>query len=204
MAIMQSRRRFVTDLSRLAFAGATGLGGAGAVGFFGTGRTFGAEPPPETTEIRVDMGPPDCEAPKYMAEELLRAQRIIVRGVSAGAVSYLLSLAGGEYDLGFSFASAAVSALEARLPITILAGVQIGCFELYANERIQLITDLKNRTVGIRGEGLRKDLVTIIASYVGLDPANDIHWITDPTPMALFAAGKIDAFIALPPETPGI
>ena len=63
------------------------------------------------------------------------------------------------------------------------------------------ITDLKNRTVGIRREGLRKDLVTIIASYIGLDPAKDISWVIDPAPMELFAAGKIDAFVALPPET---
>jgi NitT/TauT family transport system substrate-binding protein len=41
-----------------------------------------------------------------------------------------------------------------------------------------------------------------MASYVGLDPAKDIRWVTSlsPKPMELFADGKIDAFLGLPPE----
>jgi len=41
-----------------------------------------------------------------------------------------------------------------------------------------------------------------MATYLGLDPAKDIHWVTDPsvTPKELFIAGKIDAFLAVPPE----
>ena len=41
-----------------------------------------------------------------------------------------------------------------------------------------------------------------MASYVGLQPANDIRWVTSssPKPMELFAEGKIDAFLGLPPE----
>ena len=80
MPIVQRRRRF---LSNLAFAGATGLGGAGAAGFLGTGRTLGAEPPPETTEIRLKKLPIYCEAPQYVAEELLRAQGFTIRDVPA-------------------------------------------------------------------------------------------------------------------------
>ena len=60
-----------------------------------------------------------------------------------------LSLARGEYDLCFLFASQAVWGLEAHLPITVLGGVHIGCFELFGNEQIRAITDLKNRTVGV-------------------------------------------------------
>jgi NitT/TauT family transport system substrate-binding protein len=131
----------------------------------------------------------------------LRAQGFTIRGVPPSD-NDTLSLARGEYDLCFSFASQAVWGLEAHLPITVLGGVHIGCFELFGNERIGAITDLKNRTVGVDvGDGLRKHLVTIIASYIGLDPAKDIRWVTDPAPMELFAAGKIDAFVAVPPET---
>ena len=193
------RRRF---LSNLAFAGATGLGGAGAAGFLGTGPTLGAEPPPETTEIRLKKIPVYCEAPQYVAEELMRAQGFTIHDVPVPpSDSDMLSLARGEYDLGFLFASQAVDGLEAHQPITILGGVHIGCFELFGNEHIRAISDLKDRTVGIDNSvGLRKDLVTIIASYIGLDPAKDIRWVTDPAPRELFAAGKIDAFVALPPE----
>ena len=200
MPIEQTRRRFVTNLSKLGFAGGAGFGGAGAAGFLGTGGTLGAEPPPETTEIRRLRVPVYCEAPHYIAEELLRAEGFTIRDVLPGD-NDMLSLARSEYDLGFSFASEAIVGLEAHRLITILGGVHIGCFELFGNERIRAITDLKNRTVGIHGEGLRKDLVTIIASYIGLDPVKNICWVNDPAPMELFAAGKIDAFVAVPPET---
>ena len=41
-----------------------------------------------------------------------------------------------------------------------------------------------------------------MATYVGLDPAKDINWVTSPSakPMELFAEGKIDAFLGFPPE----
>ena len=44
--------------------------------------------------------------------------------------------------------------------------------------------------------------MTLMAAQVGLDPAKDIHWITDPKvkPIELFEQGKIDAFLAFPPE----
>ncbi len=44
--------------------------------------------------------------------------------------------------------------------------------------------------------------VASMASYVGLDPGKDIRWVTDPTanPMQLFVDGKVDAFLATPPE----
>jgi NitT/TauT family transport system substrate-binding protein len=52
------------------------------------------------------------------------------------------------------------------------------------------------------GGGTITDLVTIMTSYLGLDPAKDIHWNNDAsvTPKELFVAGKIDAFLATPPE----
>jgi NitT/TauT family transport system substrate-binding protein len=41
-----------------------------------------------------------------------------------------------------------------------------------------------------------------MASYVGLDPNQDINWVTSPSvkPKELFAEGKIDAFLGFPPE----
>jgi NitT/TauT family transport system substrate-binding protein len=45
-------------------------------------------------------------------------------------------------------------------------------------------------------------LLTLMAAQVGLDPVTDIHWVTDPSvkPMSRFVEGKIDAFLAFPPE----
>jgi NitT/TauT family transport system substrate-binding protein len=44
--------------------------------------------------------------------------------------------------------------------------------------------------------------LSIMAGYVGLEPANDIHWISSPSmnPRELFAQGKIDAFLGFPPD----
>jgi NitT/TauT family transport system substrate-binding protein len=41
-----------------------------------------------------------------------------------------------------------------------------------------------------------------MAANVGIDPAKDINWVVSPSvaPMALFADGKIDAFLGFPPE----
>jgi NitT/TauT family transport system substrate-binding protein len=41
-----------------------------------------------------------------------------------------------------------------------------------------------------------------MAAQVGLDPEKDFQWVIDPNlkPLDLFAEGKIDAFLAFPPE----
>ena len=40
-----------------------------------------------------------------------------------------------------------------------------------------------------------------MATYVGLDAINDIHWVANPdlSPLELLAEGKIDAFLGIPP-----
>ena len=199
MPMMHSRRRFLTNA---ALAGAAGLLGARAA-WLGGSMSLAAEPPPETTEIRFENIPIYCEAPRYIAEELLRAEGFTVRQVEfTTARGDKLVLAHGEADFAFQYAPDAITGLDAGLPIMILAGVHAGCFELFGSERIRGIADLRNRTVGVGTAGLLTDLVTIMTSYVGLDPAKDIRWVNDPslTPKELFAAGKIDAFLAVPPE----
>ena len=60
MAILQSRRRFVTNA---AFAGAAGFGALGALNRGGGGKSFAAEPPPEISTIRLERDPGICIAP---------------------------------------------------------------------------------------------------------------------------------------------
>jgi NitT/TauT family transport system substrate-binding protein len=201
MPIVQSRRRLLTNAA--AFAWAAGLAGVGAAGLGDEEKSFAAEPLPETREIRFENIPIFCEAPRYIAEELLRAEGFTIRHIEfATGRGLKLALARGEDDFAFLFAPDAITGLDAGLPITILAGVHVGCFELFASEQIRGLADLKNRTVGVGTAGLITELVTIMATYLGLDPAKDIHWINDPSimPKDLFLAGKIDAFLAVPPE----
>src|SRR5262249_45370727 len=78
-----------------------------------------------------------------------------------------------------------------------------GCFELFANDRIRTIADLKGKIVGVQDLGASPHVfISTMAAHVGLDPAKDINWVTSssPTPMQLFADGKIDAFLGFPPE----
>ena len=55
----QSRRRFLTDVA----FGAAGLGGAGVISLGSGLKTLAAEPPPETTKIRLFENPVTCFAP---------------------------------------------------------------------------------------------------------------------------------------------
>ena len=196
MQIRQSRRDFLTTVSA-----------AGAAGVLGGRCVIADEAPPETTTIRIGKIGSICLAPQYLAHELLRAEGFSdVRYVESEGGSVLLGkIAGGEADFTMQYAASLVGALDAGLPLTVVAGVHPGCFELLAHEPIQTIRDLKGKKVGILGLGsndLRHDLVAIMAAGVGLDPGKDIDWITDPLvkPMQLFAEGRIDAFLGFPPE----
>jgi NitT/TauT family transport system substrate-binding protein len=93
--------------------------------------------------------------------------------------------------------------IDAGEKITIVAGVHVGCFELFATERIRSIAELKGRAVGVQALGASTHVfISTMAAHVGLNPARDINWVVSPSvaPMELFADGKIDAFLGFPPE----
>jgi NitT/TauT family transport system substrate-binding protein len=193
MQVIQSRRRFLS-----------GLSAAGAASLVGVQHSFAAEPPPETTAIRLAKISGICIAPQYVAEELLRLEGFTdIRYVMADAGNVSEKIARGETDFSLIFAAPLALAIDAGDPITALAGVHPGCFELFGNESIRGITDLKGKTVGVQGLGSTPYIfVTTMAAYVGLDPQKDIRWITSPSvrPMELFVQGKVDAFLGFPPE----
>jgi NitT/TauT family transport system substrate-binding protein len=201
MPIVQNRRRFLTNA---AAAGAVGLTGVGAVSLADVHESFAEEPPPEVAVVRLSKAPTICVAPQYVAADLLRAEGFAeVRYVPSSAITQHEQVAKREVDFSLHFAAPALIAIDSGKPITIIAGVHVGCFELFAKEGISSVLDLKNRTVAVQGLGSSPHVyVSSIASYVGLDPAKDIRWVTDPAakPMQMFVDGKVDAFLALPPE----
>ena len=118
-------------------------------------------------------------------------------------ISGALALARGEFDFTTNYAPPLAIAIDAGEPITIVGGEHVGCFEVFAREGIRSILDLKGKNVGVQAIGSSQHVfLSIIAAHVGLDPTKDIHWVTStsPKPMELFADGKIDAFLGLPPE----
>jgi NitT/TauT family transport system substrate-binding protein len=160
------------------------------------------EGPPEVTTLRLGYDPNMCAAPAYIAEDLLRAEGFTdIRYVKPTQGS---PVANGELDFDFESAAWLVSHLDAGEPITPLAGIHVGCYEVFAHEPIRTISDLRGKSVGIQKVGSSSHLlVSIIAAYVGLDPRTDINWITNPNYnfKELFAEGKVDAFLGAPPKS---
>jgi len=194
MQTIQDRRRFLAALSSV-----------GAAGLVGASRSSGQEAPLETTAVRLAKITGTCIAPQYLAEEFLRLEGFtdVKYILSDAGVGQSQSIAGGEIDFSMNFAAPLVIPIDAGEPITILAGVHSGCFELFGNERIRGIADLKGKTVGVQGLGGSPHVfLAAMAAHVGLDPLKDINWVTDQstTPKELFAQGKIDAFLGFPPE----
>jgi len=185
------------------------LRGAGAAGaaaaLAGRFRTADAEPPPETTRIVLLQTASMCQAPQYIAEDLLRGEGFTdVRYIKKdGPRAIADALASGEANINMHFSGPLILRLDAGAPITILAGVHPGCYELFATERVRTLSDLKGKTVGIRGlEGPEHVFLSSMLAYVGLDPRKDVHWVTHSTDksIALLAEGKIDAFMGFPPD----
>jgi NitT/TauT family transport system substrate-binding protein len=121
---------------------------------------------------------------------------------TSGAAGIRLA-ARGEVDFENAYVGTHVFLIDAGNPITILGGLHIGCYELFAHGDIRSIRDLKGRSVGVAELGSSPHiLVSSMASYVGLDPAKEIRWVVSSTenPLELFANRKIDAFLGFPPE----
>ena len=193
MPMMQTRRRFLTTASM-----------AGGAVLLRAPPAPAAEGLLETTTVRLLHKPTICGAPQYVAEELLRAEGFTDIGYTKIASSAEVNdaIIQGRADFDAHFAPQWVSAIDGGGPISVLAGVHVGCFELFRNERVRRITDLKGKAVGVTGLGSSDHMfVSVMAANIGLDPVNDIRWIASqsPTPADLFADGKIDACLGLPP-----
>jgi NitT/TauT family transport system substrate-binding protein len=145
MTTLHTRRRF---LQTTAVAGAASLVSAPR------GRATEAL---EITTVRLLRTPAICHAPQFVAEQLLYAEGFNeVRFIDApSTVEVNDAISRGRIDFNLHFASQLVSAIDGRAPITILAGVHVGCFELIANDNVRTMNDLKGKSVGVEGLGSR-------------------------------------------------
>ena len=180
-----------------------GLVCAGTAGFRGLRpRRASAEPPPETTRLRLPRFTVDvaCQAPQWVAEDLLKAEGFTqVEYVPAD--DQVVKLVNGDLDFFMHDPPGNIFSVEAGDPITVLSGLHGGCYELYATGPVRSIRDLKGKTVGVANI-TRQAFVAAMASYVGLDPKKDITFVSPPPAegVQLLAEGKIDAFLGFPPE----
>jgi NitT/TauT family transport system substrate-binding protein len=121
----------------------------------------------------------------------------------AGARGISEALASGEADINNLFAGPLIVQIDVGAPIVILAGLHIGCFELFGTEQIRAIRDLKGKAVAVLELGSAQHVfLSSMMAFVGLDPRKDVTWLPQrpAESMRLLAEGKIDAFLGFPPE----
>jgi NitT/TauT family transport system substrate-binding protein len=190
-----SRREF---LGTAAIAGTAALLGLRC-------ESLAAEPPLETTKLKLDQRPSICVAAQYVAEEFFRAEGFTdVQYIKkSGPKDIEPALASGEIDIGLHFAAPNIVRIEAGDPTVILSGAHVGCFELFGTDRVRAIRDLRGKSVAVSSLGDPAHIfLSGMVAFVGLNPRKDINWVTHPVAesMRLLAQGEVDGFLGFPPQ----
>jgi NitT/TauT family transport system substrate-binding protein len=159
----------------------------------------------ETTTVRLAKKIPVlCNAPQYVADDLLRAEGFTdIQYVASGPGAPLTKkITDAAIDFSMGYAGPNIIAVDAGEAIVNLAGVHVGCFELLGHEGIRSIADLKGKSIGITAKGSSEHVyLAAMLAYIGLDPGRDVDWVTSASPPVheLFASGKVDAFLGFAP-----
>jgi NitT/TauT family transport system substrate-binding protein len=164
-----------------------------------------AEPPPETTRLRLAHHPAICTAPYFLAKEFLPAEGFTdVQDVKTQSTLSIKAVVAGEVDIALNFSGPLITRVDAGDPLVILAGIHVGCFQLFGGERVRAIRDLKGKTVALFNDlgGPEHVFLASMAAHVGLDPRTDIRWVTHPFEEStqLLVEGQVDAVLAFPPQ----
>jgi NitT/TauT family transport system substrate-binding protein len=159
----------------------------------------------ESPQLRVVQTPSMCQSPQYVAQDLLRREGFtdLQYIKKPGPKWNGLAVASGEADITMHFAGPLILQIESGDPIVVLAGAHVGCFELFANDSVQAIRDLKGKTVAIPELGSPGHVfLASMLAQVGLDPRADVMWATHDPPEAiqLLADGGVDAYLGFPPD----
>jgi NitT/TauT family transport system substrate-binding protein len=188
------RRKFVKGLGAL----------VGSTALLGYDLTLAnAEPPPETTRLRIHEDGLTCIAPQIIAQELLYTEGFTdVQYVNYPKDMQLWppqDLLAGKVDITYSFTPTDIRFVDAGAPVVILGPSHTGCVELVASNHIRSTRDLKGKTIGIDTD--TKNFISMFVAYVGLDPEKDVNWVPIPVGewVPMFTQGKIDAFMISPP-----
>jgi NitT/TauT family transport system substrate-binding protein len=194
MPHLHNRREFVAGLSIVA-----------ATGFLAKSPPAAAEPPPEVTRIRTSAYPKvsDCATPFYAAEELLRLEGFteVEFIVPANDAEGQRLLPEGKIDIESWDAPILLGLLNKGVPLKVLGGMHAGCLELLAAAHVTSVKDLRGKRVGVNQlNGLTYNLLSLMTAHVGLDPKKEIEWVTTANALDELSAGRIDAFLATPPD----
>ena len=138
-----SRREFLAGTSML-----------GAATLLGLPRSAAAEPPPEITKIRIVQSESICLAPQY------RGGRVVAPGgICRGGIRQVLRWTGEQPPRvgpgGFYDADRSRPDPPDRCgrTVVLISGVHAGCYELFGNQRIHSVRDLKGQRVAVSAIG---------------------------------------------------
>jgi NitT/TauT family transport system substrate-binding protein len=201
MHSFQSRRNF---LAHAAVAGAVNV-----LGIAPRVAAASGEPPPETTTVRLPRWFGSvCDAETTVVDDLLREEGFSDVQYSEPAIDALGPdlFVRDEVDFCSEYGPVLVAAIAEGKPVTVLTGLHSGCLELIANRDIASVTDLRGKTVGVPFlQSASHWWLTLMLTYIGLDPVRDIEWIEfrleTASPRQLFEEGRIAALLSNPPET---
>jgi NitT/TauT family transport system substrate-binding protein len=163
-------------------------------------RAVAADPPPEINRVRLLHVPAICHAPQYLAEEMLYLEGITeVEYVPFGTRYIPDALAASKADISMWNAMEFIPIMDVNKPVIVLAGIHGGCFEVFGNNRVRSIRDLKGKTVAVTyllgGDHI---LLSSMLAHVGINP-NEVNWLPGTTSlldaMDAFSNGKADAFV---------
>jgi NitT/TauT family transport system substrate-binding protein len=162
-----------------------------------------SESPPETTKLRLLRSEAICFAPNYVAEPLLRSEGFTeLEYVQLRSGAYE-ALAAGELDFTPGTAGQSMMSTDRGDPVVMLTGLHPGCYELFVTDRVRSVRDLKGKRVSVTSlnTGRHVFLASMLA-YWGLNAGQDVELVqlAPAESISLLAEGKIDGFMAFPPE----
>jgi NitT/TauT family transport system substrate-binding protein len=175
------------------------LGAASLLPFSTSAR---AEPPPEVTKLRLINLPAICHAPQYLAEAMLKLEGFTELEYLDFPRAGPDGIAAGRVDISMWGMLESIPLIDEGRPLVVLAGVHAGCLEVFGNESIRQIQDLKGKSMAVTGEKSGERLLfSSMLAYVGISP-QQVKWVNTasyPESMRFFSEGKVDAFIGFPP-----
>ena len=170
-------------MNRRAFLRTAALGGATAIVGVRPGAGF-AQPPLETSRIRLSQSIAICTAPQLVAGELLKSEGfadVQYQDRSRPTTGALPAVASGAADIGITFSGPTIIQIDRGDPVVVLSGVHPGCFELFGTDRVRSLKDLKGKRIAVFGLGASPHVfLSAMLAHVGLDPRKDVEWVTRP------------------------
>jgi NitT/TauT family transport system substrate-binding protein len=136
-------------------------------------------PAPETTTIRI-VTPPECDPGIWLAQDYLREEGFT--DVSYVNTNFTVRgwLKDGLADIAPAHPEFLVAAIDAGLPLTVLAPLHSSCLELWVDPSVGTIRDLRGRRISVRVGDMSDQFFAFFAAllgYSGMDPLKDVHFV---------------------------